>query len=237
MKFYLNENIFIDNDIFYYENDKKNIKIKNSNWHIYLSEYGWNKLNKKWIIKLNKLTNKKKKNSTFGVLDCGGNGDCLFHCISYSLNKNMDSDSSNLRLELSEYITKDHFNDIINIYKILKSSDDFDELWDPKNTSFEDFKKLIRNGGDNYWGDFLILNILKEFLDINIIILYSNDITNEYYYYPINYEYNDDKKSIILLYENEIHFKLIGHFSGNKMITNFDKDSIPEEILNMVKIR
>jgi len=55
MKFYLNDNIYIENDIFFYDNDNKIVQIKERNWHIYLSDYGWNKLNKKWIIKLNKM--------------------------------------------------------------------------------------------------------------------------------------------------------------------------------------
>ena len=60
MRHYLNENIFIENDIFYEENEKK-IKIKERDWHIYLSDYGWSKLNKKWIMKLNKLSKTKKE--------------------------------------------------------------------------------------------------------------------------------------------------------------------------------
>ena len=44
--------------------------------------------------------------------------------------------------------------------------------------------------------------------------------------------YNDDKNTIILLYEEEIHFKLVGYFSGNKMITKFNKFSIPKENFN-----
>lgn len=238
MRYYLDENVFIDNDIFYYEkDDKKIIKIKERDWHIYLLNYGWNKLNKKWIVKLNKLTNEKKKNSLFGVLDCGGDGDCLFHCISYALNNEKDIDTKTLRLNLSEYIREDKFNDIVNIYRILKESGDFDETWEPEDLTFSDFKELVKNGGHNYWGDFIILDLLKEYLDINIVVLYNNDFTNDYYYYSIFHEYNNDKNTIILLYENEIHFKLVGYFSGNKMITKFDKFSIPVEILTMVKIR
>ena len=131
-----------------------NSEIKERNWHIYLSNYGWNKLNKKWIVKLNKLTDEKKKNSTFGVLDCGGDGDCLFHCISYAINNNKDTDTQNLRFELSEYISEDKFYEIIDIYRILKDSNEFDESWDPESITFEEFKILIKEGGNNYWGDF-----------------------------------------------------------------------------------
>ena len=63
---------------------------------------------KKWIVKLNKLSKVKKKNSQYGVLDCGGDGDCLFHCISYALNKYNETDEK-LRSDLSEYITEEKF--------------------------------------------------------------------------------------------------------------------------------
>ena len=38
MRHYLNENIFIENDIFFYEENEKKIKIKERDWHIYLSD-------------------------------------------------------------------------------------------------------------------------------------------------------------------------------------------------------
>ena len=64
-----------------------------------------------------------------------------------------------------------------------------------------------------------------------------NDITNKYYHYPTLDIYDEHKNTIVLLYENEIHFQLVGHFSGNQMNTKFNKENIPEEIINMVKIR
>ena len=33
---------------------------------------------------------------------------------------------------------------------------------------FKDFKELLKEGGDNYWGDSIILDFLKEYLNINI---------------------------------------------------------------------
>lgn len=237
MRLYLNENIFSENDIFYYEEGEKVIKITERNWHKYLSEYGWEKINKKWIVKLNKLSKVKKKNSQYGVLDCGGDGDCLFHCISYALNEYNETDTEKLRLDLSEYITEERFKNIIEVYRILKITDDFCELWDPDSTTFEDFKELLKEGGNEYWGDFLILELLKEFLDINIVVFYSNDNTSEYYNYPMLDIYDDEKDTIVLFYEDEIHFKLVGHFSGNMMNIRFNSKNIPQEILSMVKIR
>ena len=64
-----------------------------------------------------------------------------------------------------------------------------------------------------------------------------NDITNEYYYYPISYDYNDNYQTIILLYENEMHFKLIGYFKENQMIVLFNNKNIPNEILTLINSR
>ena len=237
MRFYLDDNVFTENNIFYYEHGNKIIKLKERNWHKYLSDYGWEKLNKKWIIKLNKLSKHKQKNSLFGVLDCGGEGDCLFNCISYAINEDRNTDAEGIRLGLSNYITEEKFNTIIEVYRILKDTDDFDEVWDPELTSFEDFKKILKEGGDNYWGDSLILDFLKEYLNLNIVILYNNDITNSYYHYPMLDTYDENKNTVLLLYKDEIHFQLIGYFTGDRMDTVFNRENIPEEILSMVKIR
>ena len=48
------------------------------------------------------------------------------------------------------------------------------------------------------------------------------------------YEYNPSLKTVILLYENEIHFRLIGYFRENKMITYFTENDIPKEILKLI---
>ena len=67
--------------------------------------------------------------------------------------------------------------------------------------------------------------------------MYNNDITNEYYHYRMLDKYDGDKNTIVLLYINEIHFQLIGHFSENKMNVIFNRSNIPEELLSMVEIR
>ena len=58
---YLTDNIYIKDDLYYYKKNDKNIKITDINWHLYLNEYGWEKIHRNWIIKLNKLSDKKKK--------------------------------------------------------------------------------------------------------------------------------------------------------------------------------
>ena len=55
--------------------DKKHLNnlVKNHNWHRILQDYGWEKLSKQWITKLNKYSlQKHKQNSLFGSLDCVG---------------------------------------------------------------------------------------------------------------------------------------------------------------------
>jgi len=236
--FYLTDNIIIQNDKYYYHDEKlkKSKIIKNHNWHHLLKDYGWEKLNKYWIRCLNKMSDEKSNNSLFGVLECGSNGDCLFNCISYAIKNITDEnyDGMKLREELSMYIDDEIFKNLMETYKISKISGEFYDDWDPENITIDEFKDILKKGGHDYWGDFLILQLLKEFLQINLVILYNNDISNEYYHYPLMYEYNPLLKTVILLYENEIHFKLIGYFNGNKMNTFFSKSNIPKEILKLI---
>ena len=237
-KYYYTDTIYLQDTNIYYDKDNIKKKVKNYNWHKILNEYGWEKLNIRWIKKLNNLIDFVPRNSLFGVLDCGGEGDCLFHCISYALksgdvfNINLNYEVSDLRQIACDNIDYDKFIEIIGIYKILKDSDDFDEDWDPYEIDFDEFKEILLEGGNNYWGDNIIINILKEKLNINIIILSSNNITNQHNYYPLLYEFDEKLKTIILLYEDNMHFKLVGYFDNN-MITLFE--NVPQEILKLIK--
>jgi len=231
------EEIFLTDEIVLRDNKlfHESKLVKSHNWQNLLKDYGWEKLNKRWIKKLNDYLDNPSRNSLFGSLDCGGEGDCLFHCLSYAINDGniFQNDSSCLRNLLSESITEDKFNEIISIYKILNDSNDFDECWDPESMTFEGFKEKITEGGNEYWGDNILINLLKETLNINIFILNSNESTNEFYNYPLMYDYDKNINTILLLYENNIHFKLIGHFKDNNMIYYFDNKNIPEEILKL----
>ena len=193
------------------------------------------KLNKYWIRKFNSFLDKPKNNSLFGCIDCGGDGNCLFHCLSFALENGRDF--QDIRNELSSTITKEKFQEIKEIYCILEESGDFEESWDPKTITFSEFKEKIIFGGNEYWGDFLLLSLLKDLLNINIIILYSNDIEHRYYNYPLMQEYSELKETIILLYENENHFQLIGYFNGGLMKYKFNDNEIPYEIKRLIKLR
>ena len=232
---YLTESIFLFKDKLFYE--KKGIKeVKNHNWHHILRDYGWEKLHKQWIKKLNTYLEKPINNSLYGCLDCGSDGDCLFHCISYAINNNLekDYDSNTLRKNISDSLSEERYNELIEFYKIMNCADDFDEEWDPEKMTIQKFKELIIRGGNEYWGDFLMVNLIKEYLNINLIILNSNEIDNEYYNYPLFYEYDPTINSIILVYENESHFKLVGYFQNNTMNTFFNQKTIPNEILKLI---
>ena len=165
----------------------------------------------------------------------------IFKCISYALlphDKKHDNDNNFkiIRNKLADHINEDLFENIIDIYKILKNNGEFKELWDPYNITIEDFKYKIKSGGDDYWGDFILLSILIDILQINIIVLYTNTITGDYYNYPLFYEYNMNNKTIILSYEDEEHFKLIGYYNDSKMIYIFNHENIPTEILRLTNI-
>ena len=75
---------------------------------------------------------------------------------------------------------------------------------------------------------------MKEILNINFIVLYSNDIVNQYYHYPLFYEYNKDIDTLVLIYENEDHFKLMGHFQDGEMVCFFNHEKMPCEILKII---
>ena len=233
---YLTGSLFFYNDKLFYEENGKEKEVKNHNWHRILKDYGWEKLHKQWIKNLNSYLDKPTNNSLYGSLECGAGGDCLFHCISYVLNEMYEKEysASDLRKDLSESIEEERYNELIEFYKIMNDTGDFDESWNPDEMTIEEFKDLIIRGGNEYWGDFLILNLIKEYLMINLVILNSNELTEEYYNYPIFHEYDEKLDTIILLYENEEHFKLIGHFQGNNMVTLFNNQTIPKEILKMI---
>ena len=191
-----------------------------------------------FIKLLNRNSEKSYKNSPYGVLDCGGDGDCLFHCISYALSSELKEyyDFKDIRDMIAESIDDDIFKDIIETYKILKDSGDFDEDWDPYEINCkEDFKDIIKEGGNNYWGDHILFQLIIRALKINILLLRTNNINDDIGIYPNYQEYNPSHRTLILLYEDNIHFKLIGFFR-NKMITLFKYEDIPIEIKRIYSI-
>ena len=238
---YISDNIFIKDNKLYEQHSNKDILINKNNWHKILSELGWEKLPLPWIKILNKYNDNKYKNSQFGVLDCGSDGDCFFHCIAYALNtfeinkkEPIIYNAQDLRQLLANSISKEIFNEIISIYKILKDSNDLDEMWDPYNITDKEYRNMITNNCNIFWCDHILLSLIIKILNINIIILNSNEYTKQYNLYKTMTDYNSYNNTIILLYENSNHFKLIGHFKDNNMISLFNNRNIPSEIYKLI---
>ena len=239
---YITDNILIQDNKMLYHTKNTMKPIQHHNWHKVLNECGWAKLSSKWISKLNKQLKNPTKNSLFGCLDCGDDGDCLFHCISHALNNINDErfknyDSKDIRKIITEHITEEQYLQIIEYYRILKDSQEFDETWDPYSIhSKDDLCSEIMKGGSNYWGDFLLLQLLQSILHVNILILTNDSHNNIYEPYPTMNEYNSSYNTIILLYEDNIHFKLVGYFKENNMIYLFTHETIPFEIVKIYSI-
>ena len=244
MDYYLTENILLRDNKMYHTGNDKCKKITSTNWHTSLSEYGWSKLPLPWIKQLNKLSLSKTKNSQFGILDCESDGNCFFHCISNAINENNrlnedteQTDYSDIRKLIAESINEDSYKTMINYYRIMKDANDFEEEWDPYDIHcLEDFKKQLNESGHNYWGDYILLNNVIQILNLNIFIMNYNEIEKDYTIYNTLIDFNPEYDSIFLLYDEGCHFKLIGYFNGDRMISYFT-DNIPIELLRLYKLR
>ena len=235
--YYLSENIYLQDDKLY----KNNKVIKKYDWHKKLSELGWTKLPLPLIKRLNTYSDTKYKNSQYGMLDCGQDGSCFFHCIAYALNTNeiykeepYVYNSQDLRNILSNSISNQLFDQVIEIYKVLKDNDELYNTWDPYNIKIQEFKNLIIDDKNIFWGDHILIGLLMKVLDINIIIINSNEFKNQYDIYNTMEKYNPEKFTIILIYENEYHFKLLGNFQENNMLTYFSHRNLPKEVNKMM---
>ena len=231
MEYYYTDTIFISKDSMYKIENGKNKKITKSNWHLYLHELGWCKLPRKWIIQINQLTEGKDKNSRYGVYNVQSDGDCFFHCIAYAINEKLgyyEHNSTDIRKMISEGIDNDMYNCSLRYYKIMKDANDFHENWDPyKIKNIDEYKGIISSSGHQHWLDYILLSHITNILNINIIIL------DNYNIYNTLIEYDKNKSSIILLYENRIHFNLIGYFD-KYMKTYFEE--LPVEIAKLKKL-
>tara|TARA_Y100000356_G_C11252660_1_gene288112 strand:- start:248 stop:967 length:720 start_codon:yes stop_codon:yes gene_type:complete len=236
--YYLSENIYLRDDKLY----RNNKLIKKYDWHKKLSELGWTKLSLPLIKLLNTYSDTKYKNSQYGMLECGRDGSCFFHCIAYALNTNeiykeepYVYNSQDLRNILANSITNKLFDEIIEIYKILKDNNELYDIWNPYTIKIQEFKNLITDENNVFWGDHILIGLLMKELNINIIILNSNEFKNIYNIYNTMEQYDPEKFTILLIYENESHFKLLGHFQETNMITYFSHRTLPKEIYKMFK--
>jgi len=247
MKYYLTDSIFIENDKMYHLTKNKEFKeINRNNWHRVLKEYGWAKIPLPWIKQLNKLSSTILKNCGYGVLDCESDGNCFFQCIANALNERNrrmlnneyeEYNSEDIRFLIADSITEEMFSTLITYYRIMKDANDFEEEWDPYQIkTIDQFRCQIKKTGHNYWGDYLLFNYIITILKLNIFILNSNDSSKNHTVYNTLNDYNSLYDTIYLLYEDDNHFKLIGYFNGDRIISYFTKDTIPEELLKLYNI-
>ena len=239
----LNENIYLTSNIIlkdkktYYLDEEKEIKVTKKNWKKYLEEYGWQSLEEEWINRLSP----KSKFTPFGLLDCGGEGDCLFLCIIEAMKEHGEPgmDVENLRNLVAYEIDETNFDIILETYKLEKEMGEFDGLWDPfKIKNIEDLREQIRIPGDNFWGDHILLQLLEKALNINLIILTTEDLMyeeNNFKIQPRGNQLNPNFLTIIVSYCFSSHFQLIGYYNGNIMKTRFSFKEIPKEIMNVYK--
>jgi len=241
MNYYLTDALFIKNGETYYDTKK----ITKYNWHNYLSDYGWTKLSIGWK---RRLKEERSNNSCFGLLECGSDGDCLFHVLCEALNSQYleklrlpKYDVTKLRQLAASAITKDNFQFIIESYKLDYEENEYNFLgeWDPNEiNTISKLKDIIINS--NMWGDHILLQLLQKKLKFNIIILNSenennsNNIDDKFTIHPTaSLDLDNNEKTIIIYYLNQYHFQLIGYFDGNIMKTLFKQDELPKIILEI----
>jgi len=240
-EYYLTDTIrMIDNKMEYRINGSDFREVKNNNWHHVLCEYGWEKIQKQWIIKLNKLSKVRERNSLYGVLDCDSDGDCFFHCIANALTEKKRGteyyNGNDIRVIISDNLTEEQYKMIILTYRIMKDADDFSEEWDPYSiNSIDEFREKITTSGHEYWGDHILLQVLSAILKLNVFILNNNVIENDFSIYNTLNDINKEYGSIFLIYEDMCHFKLLGHFNS-KMTSYFNFDEIPLELKRLYKL-
>ena len=239
-KIYLTPNLYLLNNKSYYEDDVKNKpnKTNNRNWHNHYLDYGYEKLELGWR---KRLKSTKSNNSLWGVKDCGGEGDCLFLVIEEAFrdfNRPEDDYFSidHLRNLVSQEINKNNFQLILETYKLEKENNEFNGYWDPDEIeTMEELRDKIRETGNSFWGDHIIIQLLEKALNINIIMMNSeNDYyKKEYTIQSFGSEFLKERRTIIIYYCLNCHFQLVGYFNGNRIQTLFSYEELPEEIKNV----
>lgn len=208
--------------------------INHRNWLTNFNEYGYSEMSEVWKTRLG------KNYSKIGVIECGSDGDCLFYAIAEALNfenmKKMTKDdvytADSLREIAANQITEDNFPLIIESYRLEADSFDFNGNWEPSEiTSIEDLRTELIIPGNNFWGDIIVLQLLQQALKINFIIFRSDSPK----LYPTATENEDYELSIILYYENNIHFKLVGIFQSNNLYTVQKTKKLPKFIGDIIK--
>ena len=227
-KYFLNEDLFFYNKSLYKIKDEKETIINKRNWFNLLKDYGWGKLKLEWRNKL--------ESKYFTILECGSDGDCLFHVISEALNMNLiynydipEYDIIDIRNKASSQINDDNFDLILESYKAEVECGEFFGDWEPNNIkNKEDLKVEIEKLGNNFWGDHILIQLISEKIEINFLILDEENMVISSMGNELKYD-----KTIIIYYLENLHFQLVGYFNGNIMETVFDTDKLPLGLINL----
>ena len=242
MEYYLTNNIFITNKQTFVKRNNSKKKITKKNWHKFLDNYGWCKMVLGWKKRLKEI---KSPNSCFGILECGSDGDCLFHVLCEGLNSNNLVDLklpkytvSSLRILVANEINKENFDIIIESYRAEKEVNEFNGQWDPYVVdNIKQLKNEICKCGNNFWGDHILLQLLQKKLKFNVIIFNSENYYSLENKFKINSTVSNDfenyDNTIMIYFSDNIHFQLIGYYNGCLMKTLFKKDEIPKIVMDI----
>jgi hypothetical protein len=230
-KYFINEDLFYINKSIYKIIEDNEIIINRRNWFNLLKDYGWTKLKLLWRNKLN--------SKFFALLECGSDGDCLFHVISEALNMELIYNYEvpkfgikDIRELVSSEITETNFSIILESYKAEVECDEFFGDWDPnKINSIEELKNEIKTLGNNFWGDHILMQLLSTKLKINFIILDGETESASSMGDDLKYD-----KTMLIYYSENLHFQLIGYFNGCIIQTVFETKQIPIGLLNLYSL-
>ena len=201
-----------------------------------MEECGWEKLELGWRKRLKS----KEKNSLYGKIDCGAEGDCLFSCISNAF-KNISKPEDNtyeteeIRKLVASEINDDNFDLIIQNYRLEVDTNEFDGFWDPyKIKTVEELQNEIKKMGNSFWGDHILIQLLEKAFNINIILLNSeNDFygNKQFKIQSTGNQFMKERRTVLLYYCLNSHFQLVGYFNGSSMMKIFNYEQLPEELI------
>ena len=129
MENYITDSLYFKDKKLYYDDEL----VDYTNYLEALEDYGFESISDEWAMRLD---------DNYFLLDCGGDGDCLFHVISEALNLDKISRSNtgkkallynakDIRKIAADSVTRKNFRDIICAYTLAKESDEFIGLWNP----------------------------------------------------------------------------------------------------------
>ena len=221
---------------YYYKNSENSepSKINCDNWEYAVKEYGWCDFE----YEIEDILGTK-----FKMLECGGGGDCFFHCLSEAINLNLiylnNSDDffsiENVRSDVANMINKGNFDFIIQNYLIECENGEFQGDWDPtKIDSVSELQNEIKKCGDNFWADDVIISLISKCYKINFIVINTPDNDDNISVIRLSSNYY---KNIIIYYDMACHYKLVGYFDGKKIKTIFTNNDIPEEVIKALTFK